>query len=292
MHRTMRPFELLEPNTVNEAVSILSSYGDKAKVLAGGIDLLAKMRRWQMKPECLVSIRRVPGLDYLENNGGSRLSIGALTTLRSIELSPAIQKDWAILYDAAHQIASIQVKMMGTVIGNLCVATPASDLAPALFVLGAELKIAGPTSEKTVHIKDFFIPVCQNILQPDEIVTEISVPKIPAGTGGSFLKLAHTAACIAKINVAATVTVANDGTCKDARIALGAVAPCVIRAGRAEAILKGEKLDQETIARAAEAAAEEATPITDLRSTAEYRKEMVAVLTRRAIKEASERARA
>ncbi len=292
MHRTMRPFELLEPNTVDEAVGNLSSYGDKAKVLAGGIDLLAKMRRWQMKPECLVSIRRIPGLDYLESNGGSRLSIGPLTTLRSIELSPAIQKDWAILYEAAHQIASIQVKTMGTVAGNLCVATPASDLAPALLVLGAELKIAGPTSEKTVPMENFFIPVCQNILQPDEIVTEISVPKIPAGTGGSFLKLAHTAACIAKINVAATVTVANDGTCKDARIALGAVAPCVIRAGRAEEILKGKKLDQETIARAAEAAAEEATPITDLRSTAEYRKEMVAVLTRRAIKEASERARA
>ncbi len=291
MHRTMRPFELLEPSTVDEAVGILSSYGDKAKVLAGGIDLLAKMRRWQMKPECLVSIRMIPGLDYLESNGGSRLSIGPLTTLRSIELSPAIQKDWAILYEAAHQIASIQVKTMGTVAGNLCVATPASDLAPALLVLGAELKIAGPTSEKTVPMENFFIPVCQNILQPDEIVTEISVPKIPAGTGGSFLKLAHTAACIAKINVAATVTIAN-GICKEARIALGAVAPCVIRAGRAEEILKGKKLDQETIARAAEAAAEEATPITDLRSTAEYRKEMVAVLTRRAIKEASERARA
>ena len=292
MHRTMRPFELLEPSTIEEAVGILSSYGDKAKVLAGGIDLLAKMRRWQMKPECLVSIRRIPGLDYIESNGGSRLSIGALTTLRPIELSPAIQKDWAILYEATHQIASIQVKTMGTVVGNLCVATPASDLAPALFVLGAELKIVGPTSEKTIPIENFYIGVDQTILEPNQVVTEIVIPGIPAGAGGAFLKLEKTKADIAKVNVAATVTVANDGTCKEARIALGAVAPCVIRATRAEGILKGEKLDQKTTARAAEAAADEATPITDLRSTAEYRREMVAVLVRRAIEKASERAKA
>jgi len=291
MHQTLRPFELLEPETVEEAVQILSSYGNKAKVLAGGIDLVSRMRRWQIKPECLVSIQKIPGLDYIEGNGGGRLSIGALTTLRSVELSPIIQKDWMILYEVAHQIASIQVKTMGTVVGNLCVATPASDIVPVLFVLGAELKIVGPTSEKTIPIENFYIGVDQTILEPNQVVTEIVIPGIPAGAGGAFLKLEKTKADIAKVNVAATVTVTN-GTCKEAKIALGAVAPCVIRATRAEGILKGEKLDEKTTARAAEAAADEATPITDLRSTAEYRKEMVAVLVRRAIEKASERAKA
>ena len=291
MHQTLRPFDLFEPETHEEAAQILSSYGVKAKVLAGGIDLLSKMSRWQIKPEYVVSIRKISGLDYIESNGGSRLSIGALTTLRSVELSSTIQKNWTILYEVSHQIASIQVKTMGTVVGNLCVATPASDIAPVLFVLGAELKIAGPASEKTVPIEDFFIGVDQTILQPDEIVTEISVPRLPVRTGGAFLKLAHTAACIAKINVAATVTVAN-GTCKEAKIALGAVAPTIMRARKAEETLKGKKLEQKIIREAAEIAAEEAKPITDLRSTAEYRKEMVAVLVRRAAEKALERAKA
>jgi len=291
MHRTMRPFELLEPQTIEEAVHILSTYGDRAKVLAGGVDLVSKMRRWQIKPECLVSIQRIPGLDYIAINGGSRLSIGALTTLRSVELSLSIQKDWVILYEAVNKIASIQVKTMGTVVGNLCVATPASDIAPVLFVLGAELKIVGPASEKTVPIEHFFVGVDQTILEPNQIVTEVSVPRLSAGTGAAFLKLAHTAASIAKINVAAAVTAAN-GTCKEARIALGAVAPTVIRAEKAEGALKGQKLEQKIIGEAAEIAAEEAKPITDLRSTAEYRKEMVAVLVRRATEKALERVEA
>lgn len=291
MHQTLRPFELLEPETVEEAVQILSSYGVKAKVLAGGIDLLSKMRRWQIKPECLVSIRRIPGLEYIESNGGSRLSIGALTTLRSIELSPTIQKNWTILYEAACQIASIQVKTMGTVVGNLCVATPASDIASVLFVLGAELKIVGPALEKTVPIENFYIGVDQTILEPNQIVAEILIPGIPVGAGGAFLKLEKTKADIAKVNVAVTVKVIND-TCEEARIALGAVAPTVIRANKAEATLKGQKLEQKIISEAAEVAAEEAKPITDMRSTAEYRQQMVAVLVRRATEQALARAKA
>ncbi|MFC2068378.1 FAD binding domain-containing protein [Chloroflexota bacterium] len=290
MHRTLRPFELLEPETVMEAVNTLNSYGNKTKVLAGGIDLVSRMRRWQMKPEYLVSIRKIPGLDRIESNGTGVLRIGALTTLRSVELSPAVQKVWSILHEATNQIASIQVKTMGTVVGNLCVATPASDIAPTLFVLGAEVKIVGPASEKTIPIENFLVPVCQNILQPNEIVTGISVPRVTDGSAGAFLKLAHTAACIAKVNVAVMVTIKDD-ICQDIKIALGAVAPCVIRAMRAEEIIKGKKLDEKTIARAAEAAAEEVRPITDLRSTAEYRKEMVTVLVRRAIEKASARAK-
>lgn len=289
MHRTMRPFELFEPETLEEALSLLSQYGKKAKVLAGGLDLVGKMRRWQIDPEFVVSIRRIPGLDYIKGNGKRGVRIGALTPIRSLEQSPAIKQGYAPLYEAARLFASVQVKTMGTVAGNICVATPASDIAPALYVLGAKLKIVGAGSEKTVPIEDFYAGVGCTILQPDEIVTEILLPAVPAGASGWFMKLEKTKADIAKVNVAVMVVVA-DGICKKARIALGAVAPTVIRAEKAEEILKGKKLEQKTIREAAEAAAEEAKPISDLRSTAEYRREMVSVLVRRAIGQAYKRA--
>ncbi len=291
MHRTLRPFELLEPESIPEALQYLSKCGAKGKVLAGGLDLIQKMRRWQIKqPACLVSIRRIPGLNYIRGGNGRGLRIGPMTSIRALELSPEVKEGFPVLWEAAHQIASIQVKTMGTVIGNLCVATPASDIAPVLYILGAKLRIAGPDGKKTVAIEDFFIPVCQNILEPDQFVTELTVPAIPAGSGAAFMKLAHTKACIARVNAAAMVTMA-DGVCKQARIALGAVAPTVIRASKTEKLLRGKKLDKALIAEAGELAAKESKPISDLRGSAWYRKEMVAVLVRRALELAAERAK-
>ncbi|MDP2917806.1 MAG: xanthine dehydrogenase family protein subunit M [Dehalococcoidia bacterium] len=291
MHRTLRPFELLEPESIPEALQYLSKCGAKGKVLAGGLDLIQKMRRWQIKqPACLVSIRRIPGLNYIRGGNGRGLRIGPMTSIRALELSPEVKEGFPVLWEAAHQIASIQVKTMGTVIGNLCVATPASDIAPVLYILGAKLRIAGPDGKKTVAIEDFFIPVCQNILEPDQFVTELTIPAIPAGSGAAFMKLAHTKACIARVNAAAMVTMA-DGVCKQARIALGAVAPTVIRASKTEKLLRGKKLDKALIAEAGELAAKESKPISDLRGSAWYRKEMVAVLVRRALELAAERAK-
>ena len=290
MSRVLKPFEYFEPGTAEEAVRILFTYGEKAKVLAGGVDLIPRMRQRQIEPECVVSIQRIPGLDYIEGNGVEGLRIGALTTLRSIELSPIIKQKYMLLYEAVHQITSVQVKNMGTVVGNLCVATPASDIAPALLVLGAELKIASLASERTIPIENFFIGVNQTILQPGEIVTEVVLPSLPSGTGGAFMNLVRTASDIAKVNVAVMVTV-TDNTCKEAKIALGSVAPTVMRARKAEATLKGQKLEPKIIGEAAEAAAEETKPITDIRSTAEYRKETTKVLVRRAIAKALERAK-
>lgn len=291
MSRALKSFEYFEPRTVEEVVRILFMYGGEAKVLAGGVDLVPKMRKRQIQPKCLVSIQRIPGIDYIEGDGAEGLRIGALTSLRSIELSPAIQKDYELLHEAIHQIASIQVKNMGTAVGNLCVATPASDIALPLLVLGAKLRIVGLTQERNVPIERFFIGVGQTVLQPSEIVTEVLLPSPPAATGGAFLKLVRTATDVAKVNVAVTVTV-TDGICQDVKIALGSVAPTPIRANKAEEALKGKKLDQETIAEAAETAAEETKPIDDIRSTAEYRKEVTKVLVRRAIEKASKRAKA
>lgn len=285
--RTLKSFEYFEPGTVEEAGRILSIYGEKAKIIAGGVDLVPRMRLRKIKPECVVSLQKISGLDYIESNGVG-LRIGALTTLRSIELSPVVQRDYTILYEAIQGIASIQVKNMGTAVGNLCVATPASDVASSLYALGAKLKIANTALGKIIPIENLFIGVNQTVLHPDEIVTEIIVPSPFPKTGGAFLKLIRTSADIAKVNVAVMVTVTNN-ICQEAKIALGSVAPTPIRAKKAEEILKGKKPEQKVIEAAAEAAAEEAKPITDIRSTAEYRKEVTKVLTKRAIEKALER---
>lgn len=281
----LKPFEYFEPETAEQTIGILSAWGTRAKLLAGGVDLVSRMRRRKIEPECVVSIQAITGLNYVQNDGGKGLRIGALATLRSAELSPRVRNDYIPLWEAVHQIASVQVKTMATMVGNLCVASPASDVAPALIALGAELKIAGPASERTVPVENFFVGTGQTILKPGEMVTELSVPSLPAGTVGAFLKLARTATDIAKINVAVTLRL-KDNRCEEARIVLGAVAPTVIRARKAEASLKGADLDTGVIRAAAELAGGEVKPITDVRSTAEYRKEMVKVLVKRAIEKA------
>ncbi len=291
MVRVLPLFEYLEPEKIGEAVCILSTWGAKAKVLAGGVDLVDRMRRRKVKPECVVSIQRIPGLDYINSDGMGGLKIGALTTLRSLELAPLVHRGYPFLWDAVHQIGSIQVKNLATAVGNLCVATPASDLAPPLVSLGAKLQIASPATERIVPVENFFMGVNQSILQPGDIVTELLLPSIPGKTVGVFMKLARTATDIAKVNVAVMLKFENN-RCQDAKIALGSVAPTVVRARKAEGILKERKLEPLVIAEAARAAAEEVRPISDLRSTAEYRKEMVEVVVRRAIDKALERTQA
>jgi CO/xanthine dehydrogenase FAD-binding subunit len=283
MHRVLLPFEFFEPKTVDEAVHLLDI--TNSKVMAGGIDLVLKMRLRLTLPDAVISLQKIPGLEYIESNFAG-LRFGALTSIRQIELSPFVQKNWTVLYEAVHQIASVQTKTMGTAVGNLCVATPASDIAPALFVLGAKIKISGLKYEKVIPIENFFIGVGETILEPNEIVTEIFVPRLPAESAGAFLKNAKTADDIAKVNVAVMVTL-TDKICKDARIALGSVAPTPIRVTEAEQALIGQKLDETVLARTAETAAYAAKPISDIRSTAEYRKEMVRVLVKDALLKAT-----
>ena len=282
MHRTIRPYELFEPSTIDQASMLLKKYQSEAKVLAGGLDLVSKMRRWQTNPKYLISIRNIKELKQIKNYRQEGIEIGAMVSLHDVELSAIVKERWPVLHEAVHQIASIQVKTMGTMVGNLCVATPASDIAPILFVLGAKLKVNSVSDQKIIPVDAFFIPVCQHILKPDELVTSVILPEQPNDTVCAFMKLAHTAACIAKINVAVSISKSGD-FCKDARIALGAVAPCVIRARQAEEILKDSNFNEKTIDLACYKASEEATPISDLRSTAKYRRKMVEVLVRRAI---------
>ncbi len=289
----LKPFEYFEPETVEAAVQILlkHGHGTGAKVLAGGVNLVPNMRKQLIQPGSVVNLNRIPGLDYIKRDETGDLRIGALSSLNSAELSPEVQKDYMVLYEAIRQLSSAQVKSIGTVVGNICIATPASDIATSLFALGAKLRIASTAAARIIPIEDFYIGVNQTILQPGEIVTEILLPSPAASTGGAFLNLVRTVDDIAKVSVAVTVTVAAD-KCKEAKIALGSVAPTVIRAKKAEEIIKGQKVEKSVIEAVAKAAAEEAKPITDIRSTAEYRREMTQVLTKRAIEKALERAKA
>ena len=291
MYRVLKSFELFEPATVEEAVQLLFMYGSRAKVLAGGLDLVMKMRLRLLLPEYVISIQRISGLDYVEGDSRTGLRIGALATLRSIELSSTVQNGYGVLYEGISAISSAQVKVMGTAVGNLCVATPATDLGPPLFVLGAKLRVVGTAPEKVIPVEKFFLAPQKSVLEPHEMVTEISVPAVPEGTGGAFFQVSKTKADIPKVNAAAMVTL-TDNRCSDVRIALGSVAPTVIRAPRAEELLRGKQLDEKTIARAAEAAAEEAKLITDVRSTSKYRRTMVKILVRDALEKAIARAKA
>ena len=297
MHRVLLPFEFAEPASVAEAVALVD--GEGARALAGGVDLVLKMRLRQIVPQRVVSLQKIPGLDYVVADGpagaatgghvvagatpGGTLRIGALASLRQVEPAPAVRAGWPLLAEAIGSIVSMQTKVMGTLAGNLCVGTPASDVAPALYALGARIRIAGVGGEREMPIEEFFLAPGKTAVGPHEIVTEIVVPA--PGGAGAFLKLSKTAEDIAKVNVAVQV-VSSGGVCTAARIAIGSAAPTPVRAAAAESILVGRAFDAGAIRAAAEAAVQAVRPISDVRSTARYREEMVRVLVRDALETA------
>jgi carbon-monoxide dehydrogenase medium subunit len=285
------PFEYYEPADTAEVSGILAEHGEAARVLAGGADLLPRMRAGSVKAGHVVNIQRVPGLDYMRPAEDGGIEFGAMASLHALETWSDLVSGYPAIYDAMHQITSVQTKCMGTAVGNLCVATPASDVAPALAAHDARVVVSGPEGSRTVPMADFYPAYGCTALGRGEFVTGVEVPAVPAGHGAGFFNLVRTHADIAKVTVTAAV-VLKDGICTRARIALGSVAPTMIRAHNAEALLEGKLFTDELAAQAAAAAAAEAKPITDLRSTEEYRREMVRVLVGRALHKAADRARA
>jgi carbon-monoxide dehydrogenase medium subunit len=281
-------FDYLEPKTIDEACSLLAQYKEKARVIAGGTDLLVSMKKREISPQYLVNIKAIPGLDSIVYSQKEGLRLGALTTLYEIESSPIIRERFPILADAAHQTGTPHIRNVGTVGGNLCNAAPSADTAPPLIALQAKVKIRGLQGERTVALEDFFLGPGQSVLQAGEILTEILVPSPPAYTRGIYLKLpARTIIDIAVAAVAAVITLDAKGrTVVDARLVLGAVAPTPIRADIAEDIIRGKAIEDKLIETAARAAAQQAKPISDVRGSADYRKEMVRVLVSQAIRQA------
>ncbi len=288
-YRRLPKFEYRMPKTVKEALGLLSQKGrGKVKVFAGGTDLMPKLKSREVEAsEILVDLKGIPNLDYIQYNAKNGLRIGPLATLNAIETSSIIRDKFSLLAQAAHSMASPQVRNRGTIAGNICNAVPSADSAPALLTLGAKLKLVSLKGERAVNIEDFFTGPNETVLSPREILREIRIPPLPADSRGVYLKLSPRRSMDLAIVGVAVLVVSQDGICKDIRVALGAVAPTPIRVKKAEDILRGQRFSDGLIEKLAEVASGEACPIDDHRASAEYRREMVAVLVKRAIKEAT-----
>ncbi len=280
--------EYFTPKTIEEARSLVLKYKGEAKIIAGGTDIVVQMKHKEVLPKHIINIRGIFGQDYIIRDEKEGLRIGALATIRSIEVSPVVREKFNILARAASMLGTWQVRNRATIAGNLCNAAPSAETAPPLIVLGAKAKIMGADGERAVPIENFFIGPGQTILKPGEIITEIQVPNLLPRSGGIYIK--HTlrkALDLAIVGVAALVTMDGD-ILSDVKIALGAVAPTPVRATRAEDVLRGNKINDDLLQKAAQTAFNQCSPIDDVRSSAEYRCKMIQVLVPRAIKQAVE----
>ncbi len=279
----------LRPHSVDEAVALLREHGQDARILSGGTDLVTLMRNHVLTPRCAIDITQIADLAFLHCDPAEGLRAGALTTLHEIESSPAIGELYPALHDAARHMGSPTMRHQATIIGNLCRASPAADTAGPLLVLDAAVVAVGSEGARTIPVDELFAGPGRTTLQPGELVVELQVPPPAAGSSSAFLKLMRVAEDLAKLSVSACIATQN-GVCTHARIALGAVAPTPLRAKAAEALLIGRELTDEQIDAAAEAAVACTSPITDLRSTREYRLMATGVLVGRAIRAAAARA--
>jgi CO/xanthine dehydrogenase FAD-binding subunit len=280
----------VSPGSVEEAVSLLSKYGDRAKVVAGGSDVLVQMKRDEFQPDVVISVGSIRDLDCVRYDAAKGLTIGALALIRDIAQSPLINSAFPIVAQAAAMLGTPAIRNQATIGGNLCNAAPSADMAPALIVSGATAKIAGPGGVRDVPVEGFFVGPGATVLKQREFLLEILVPSRPPRSAGTYLK--HTrgrGADLAIVGVAAFVVMEGERIA-DIRIALGAVAPTPIRAKQVEAILRGATVNERLLEEAGRAAAEESKPIDDVRSSSEYRKTLVNVLTKRAVAQAIEQA--
>jgi CO/xanthine dehydrogenase FAD-binding subunit len=283
-HRRLPHFEYLAPGTLNEAFQHLSSFQGLSMVMAGGTDLIPKIKSRKIKtPGYIVDLKNIPGLDFIEFNDRNGLTIGPLVTIGDIEKSRLIQDKYPLLFEAAAGLASVQVRNRGTLAGNVCNAVPSADTAPALLALDARLKLVSLKGSRIVDIGSFFTGPNQTVVNSDEILTEIQIPTPPPGNRSTYIKLSPRRAMDLAVVGVAVLAVIESGLFKDVRVALGAVAPTPIRARKAETLLKGQKSSLDIIQKAAELASQEARPIDDHRASAEYRRDMVKVLTARAL---------
>jgi carbon-monoxide dehydrogenase medium subunit len=283
-------FEYFAPATIEEAYSLLSKYKGEARILAGGTDLLVKIKNRRMLPSYLISIKNVPDLDYIRYDEKEGLRIGAFTTLETIKYSPIVRQKFGVLAQAAGVVGSVAIRNQGTIGGNLCNASPSAETAPALIALGAKARITGLDKERTVMLEGFFTGPGETVLQTGQILTEIQVANQPALSGGVYLKHSLRKMDIAVVGVAVVVTMDGE-LCKDIKIALGAVAPTPIRARKAEDVIRGHEPSKELIAKAAAIASNQSRPIDDIRSSAENRRNIANIITAHAIEQAVKESR-
>jgi carbon-monoxide dehydrogenase medium subunit len=280
-------FDYFAPTTVQEAISLLTQHGHGAKILAGGQSLIPAMRFRLSTPETIIDINKLTDLQYIREDG-SYLAIGALTRESSLEESALVQQRYHMLADASHVIADPIVRNMATVGGNIAHADPANDHPAVMLAYNAQVIATGPKGQRTIAIDDFFVGLFENALKPDEILTEIRIPKPTPKSGSAYLKMERKVGDYA-ISAAAVNLTMNGDTCASARIGLTNVNSVPMRAKQAEQALVGKKLSDAVIETAGKAAAAECDPSADLRGSVEYKRDITRVLVKRATRAALQR---
>lgn len=289
----MRRFEYLAPQSLDEALALLKERGNGVKLLAGGTDLLVQMKEAGLHPSTVISLHALPELRGIEFSAAAGLRIGAGTDAATIEGHPVVRERYTALAEGAGIIGSVQTRNLATLGGNVCNAAPSADTTPPLVVLDAVAEVLGANGSREAPIEELFAGPGKTTLAPDEIVVAFRLPAHSPRTGSVYQR--HTPRKImdiAVVGVGIRLTLASSGdTIDEARICLGAVAPTVIRAPEAEQALAGQSPSDELFARAAELAQAAARPISDVRGSAEFRRHLVGVMTKRCLAIALERAR-
>ncbi|WP_134702812.1 xanthine dehydrogenase family protein subunit M [Ammoniphilus sp. YIM 78166] len=273
------------PNTVQELLDLLDHYKDEAKLLAGGTDLILqlKLNRWSQKT--IINVKELPGLNQ-KRYDGDHFVIGCNTTLTELLDTTAVELDYRALWHAISELADVQCRNRGTLTGNICNASPAADSSPVLLAYDARVVAVSVEGQRTIPMEEFFAGPGRTTLRPNEFAREIHIPKPAPTQYCSFQKLGRTYDDIALLNSAVKVEIdPSTQICSFARVTVGAAAPTAFRATEAEQLINGNPLNEEVIKAAAQAAAEQSRPITDVRASASYRKKMVGVLVERALRD-------
>jgi CO/xanthine dehydrogenase FAD-binding subunit len=268
-------FDFMAPKEVSEVLDLFERYGAKAKIMAGGTDLLVLLKMEKAAPEVIIHVMNITELDYIRDKDGLR--IGATTRLRTIRDYCANERRYAALHDAISVLGKPQVWNMGTMAGNLCNASPAADTAPPLLVYNGRVKLLSRNGERILAMEEFFKGVNRTALKEGELLVEIQTDRISDRAGSAFMKMSRVGADISKATCA--VAVQREGNrCRVCRIALGAVAPLPMRAKAAEDLIHGAEVNESLIEKASRLVAQEVRPIDDVRSTAEYRRDAARIL--------------
>jgi carbon-monoxide dehydrogenase medium subunit len=267
---------------------MLGHYGSEARLLAGGTDLVVKLRSGTLRPRAVITLGFIEELRALKRNSDGSLEIGAMQTLREVERAELLRDDFDLIRQGAGCVSSMQVRNVATLGGNSCNASPAADTVPGLIAASARVVITGRQGERMLPLEEFFLGPGQTALQRGEILTGLRLPAPPLHSGGCYKKFAIRGEVdLAIVGVAATLILGDDDLCiKEARIVLGAVGPTPLRSRKAEEMLSGQPAKKDLFIEAARIAAEESQPISDQRASAPYRKEMIRVWTRYALEEA------
>ena len=284
-------FDYYAPESIPEAVDLLSDLGQNAFVMAGGTDLWIRKKQGIITPDAVVALKKIKGLDRISVGPKKGLLIGATALLADVAAHPGVRKKYPGIADAAKNTANVQIRNMGTVVGNLCNASPSADNAPTLLALGATLSIAGPHGERTMALEDFFLGPGLSALKPAEIVTAVTVPPPLPHSGAAYVHLsARGKVDCSAVCIGAHVEMQGRKV-NNARLFVGACAPIPMRTPRAENVMIRKVFTEKLAEKAGETASEEALPITDVRASRDYRNSMVSVMTKRALLLAHKRAR-